>query len=74
MKAGTFQRRLSDAIRKRREATGLSQERFADLAGMHRAQSSRLERGQTNMTVGTLERICVGLKVRLADIAADAEV
>ena len=74
MRAGNYQRKLSEAIRKRREALRLSQERFADLADMHRAYYSRLERGEVNVTVATLERICGTLKVSLADLADDAGV
>lgn len=74
MKAGTFQKRICGAIRRYRERLGFTQEGFADEAGIHRAYYSRLERGQHNISIGTLEKICATLKVRLLDIVRDAEI
>jgi predicted transcriptional regulator len=45
---------LGAAIRKRRTALKVSQEAFADLIGMHRAYCSAIERGERNLTLGTL--------------------
>jgi transcriptional regulator with XRE-family HTH domain len=64
--------RLGTAIREERAAMGISQETFADLIGMHRAQYSRIERGETNVTVTTLQRIAKGLGTSLASLAASA--
>jgi transcriptional regulator with XRE-family HTH domain len=59
---------LAAAIRKRRMALKVSQEAFADLIGMHRAYYSAIERGERNLTLGTLHRVTKGLGVRMADL------
>lgn len=64
---------LGQAIRARRLAIGLSQDKFADLVGMHRAYYGALERGRWNITVQTLLRVAGGLGVSAATIMADAE-
>jgi transcriptional regulator with XRE-family HTH domain len=73
MKGPTLQERLGKSLRKRREAMGLSQEAFADQIEMHRTYYSALERGEKNLTVGTLERICTGQEARVSDVVRDAE-
>lgn len=57
----TLQRALGEAIRKRREALGLSQESFADLIEMHRAYYGAIERGGRNLTLRSLLRVAQGL-------------
>lgn len=58
------------AIRARREATGLSQDRFADRINMHRAYYAAIERGEKNITLPTLKRVTDGLGLRMADVLA----
>jgi transcriptional regulator with XRE-family HTH domain len=65
-------RRLSGAIRARREALGFSQDSFAYHIEMHRAYFAAIERGEKNITVQTLVRIAAGLKTTVAAITADA--
>jgi len=65
--------RLGDAIRRRRVALGISQERFADSIRMHRAQYSKVERGERNVTVLTLHRVAIGLGTTSARILAMAK-
>jgi transcriptional regulator with XRE-family HTH domain len=62
---------LGAAIRKRRTALKVSQEAFADLIAMHRAYYSAIERGERNLTLGTLHRVAKGLGVRMADLLRD---
>ncbi len=61
MKSRTMVERIGDALRKRRESLGVSQEAFADKIGMHRTYYSALERGESNLTIRTLEKVCAGL-------------
>jgi transcriptional regulator with XRE-family HTH domain len=65
---------LGAVIRKRRTALKVSQEAFADLIGMHRAYYSAIERGQRNLTLGTLHRVAKGLGVRMADLMRDCNI
>lgn len=58
-----IQQRLGKNVRTRREAMGLSQEAFADLAELHRTYISDIERGQRNPTIQVVEKIAVALNV-----------
>jgi len=65
-------RALGAAMQERRRATGLSQDRFADLIGMHRAYYGALERGNRNLTFGTLLRVCAVLEVSASVLLAES--
>ena len=65
--------RLGQAFRKRREALGFSQESFADHIGMHRTYYSAIERGEKNLQLDTLERICTGLDVLIWEVFKESE-
>lgn len=60
-------------MRKRREARGVSQESFADQIKMHRAYYGALERGEKNLQLSTLERVCTGLQASMWEVLRDAE-
>lgn len=64
---------LGKALRARREASGYSQESYADAIGMHRTYYSAIERGEKNLQLDTLQRICVGLKCKMWEVLKDAE-
>lgn len=72
MDGETLQKRLGGAIRKRRESLGISQEAFADQIDMHRTYYSAIERGEKNLTMSTLARICTGLNARMWEIVREA--
>jgi len=59
---------IGTAVRHSRLALNLSQERFADSIGMHRAQYGKIERGLVNLTVITMARLAAGLGISLADL------
>ena len=63
---------LSVEIRRARVSLGISQESFADSIGMHRAQYSKIERGERNVTVLTLRRIAAGLDTKLGRLLGNA--
>ncbi len=71
--SATLAQRLGKALRVRREATGCSQEAFADRINMHRTYYSAIERGEKNLQLDTLQRICHGLGVKLWEVMRDAE-
>ncbi len=72
MNADTLQRRVGASIRRRREALGISQEAFAAHIGMHRTYYSAIERGEKNLSLSTIQRLCVGLGVKAWEIFKDA--
>ena len=65
--------RLGQAFRKRREALGYSQESFADHIGMHRTYYSAIERGEKNLQLDTLQKVCEGLETSIWEVFKDAE-
>lgn len=64
---------LGKALRARREKAGYSQEGFADHIEMHRTYYSAIERGEKNLQLDTLQRICTGLGTTLWEVLRDAE-
>lgn len=64
---------LGQAIRAFRQAKGLSQERLAVAAGVHRSFVFRLEHGAVTVSLDTLHRIARPLGVSLSDLLARAE-
>ena len=60
--------RLSRNLRRLRQATKLSQEAFADQAGLHRTYISDLERGARNPTITVVEKLARALDVRIGEL------
>lgn len=50
-------------IRKIRTSQGLSQEKLADMCGLHRTYIGGIERGERNITVNTLQTVAESLGV-----------
>jgi len=55
-------------IRRRRLQMGLSQEALAEECDLHRTYIGSVERGERNITLLTLERIAVALKIKPVDL------
>ena len=55
-------------IRRIREQRGLSQEKLAGLADLHRAYVGQIERGEKNIGLKNLEKIAKALKVNMKDL------
>lgn len=60
--------RLSRNVRRLREGKGLSQEAFADEAGIHRTYVSDIERGARNPTITVVERLAIALGVSAGEL------
>jgi len=60
--------RLARNLRKLRQAKGVSQEAFADEAGLHRTYISDLERGSRNPTITVVEKIARALEVPIGKL------
>ena len=58
----TYRRKVGQAIRQRREAVGMTQERLAELAGIPQSHVSRLECGKHTRTHLTIKRVADALK------------
>lgn len=65
---GKLQRTLGRNLRRYREERGVSQEAFADHLGYHRTYLGGIERGERNLTLRTVERIAVKLKLDPLDL------
>lgn len=61
MAEGDLQRAFGRNLRRYRTERGLSQEAFADELGLHRTYMGGMERGERNLTLATVERICGAL-------------
>ena len=61
------------AIRRFREKSGLSQEGFADVAGIHRTYVSSIERGKVQVSIGIAQQLAIALGVPLSRIWRDLE-
>ena len=62
--AARFGRRLREV----REGAGLSQEKLAELATLHRTYVSSVERGKRNISIENIERLALALDVSMRDL------
>ena len=60
--------RFGFAVKSRREELGLTQEEFADKAGVHRTYLSDIERGSRNVALINIERIAVALALKISEL------
>ena len=59
---------LGEAIRKARKAQNLTQEQLGERIGVQRAQISRLEKGNSTITLPTLSRVFQALGIATATL------
>ncbi len=64
---------VGSTIRDLRKSQGLSQEKLAEKAGLHRTYIGALERGEKSPTVETLSKIVLALNVSLSDFFVHCE-
>jgi transcriptional regulator with XRE-family HTH domain len=64
------QRAFGDRVREHRHAAGLTQEAFAEKAGIHRTYVASLEAGMRNPSLDLMARIALALGVDLAELTA----
>jgi len=62
------QHRLAANLRRLRQERALSQEAFADEAGIHRTYVSDLERAARNPTIKVVETLAVALGVTASEL------
>jgi transcriptional regulator with XRE-family HTH domain len=63
-----IQKQLGATVRALRQKRKLSQDVFAERAGLHRAHVGEIERGESNVTLQTLKIIADTLGVRIVDL------
>lgn len=65
---------VGHAVRRFRAAAGYtSQEAYADAAGVHRTYVGKVERGELNLSIDTLERLARALGVSAGELLLAAE-
>jgi transcriptional regulator with XRE-family HTH domain len=60
-------------LRKIRERVGVSQEKLAELAKLHRTYVSSVERGKRNISLVNIERLAQALGVSLKELMPDTK-
>lgn len=66
--------RLGCVVRRLRGAAGYpSQEAFADAAGLHRTYAGKVERGEINLSLDSLERLSRALGMSAGELLLAAE-
>ncbi|MFT3663033.1 MAG: helix-turn-helix transcriptional regulator [Gordonia sp. (in: high G+C Gram-positive bacteria)] len=63
MAEGDLQKAVGRNLRAYRLERGLSQEKFAEVLGVHRTYMGGLERGERNLTLRSVERIAERLNL-----------
>ncbi len=57
--------RFGDRVRDLRKRAGLSQEKLGERCDLHRTEIGRLEQGEANPQLATIEKVARGLGVEL---------
>jgi transcriptional regulator with XRE-family HTH domain len=60
--------RFGEKLRAIRLKAGVSQEKLADIAGLHRTYVSTVERGQKNVSLQNIEKFAEALDVSMAEL------
>lgn len=64
-------KKFGQKLRKERLARGLSQEALAYKAGLHRTYIGMVERGEKNITLMNIKKICEALNLKLSSFFKD---
>ncbi|MBQ4407956.1 MAG: helix-turn-helix transcriptional regulator [Bacteroidales bacterium] len=55
-------------VQKYRKARNLSQEKLAELAGVHRTYVGMIERAEKNITICNMKKIADALQIKISDL------
>lgn len=72
-KSKKIRKNFGMAVRKRRHKLGLSQEKFAELASIHRTYVSSIELGKVDIGISVARKIARALKTSLWKIIKEVE-
>ena len=73
MKEKQIKRTLGLTVRKYRLKMGISQEKLAELTGLHRTYISDIERGSRNVSAINIVRLAKALKTKPSALLSDLE-
>lgn len=65
---GTISKTIGERLRHRRTDLGYSQEYTSELAGVHPTYIGQVERGEKNLTVESLAKICKALDYPMSEL------
>ena len=68
-----IEKAFGEAVRRRRQQLGLSQEDFADKAKIHRTYVSSIELGKVQVGIGVAYQLAEALEIPLSRIWRDIE-
>lgn len=68
-----FREEFGMAVRRRRHKLKLSQEEFAEAAGIHRTYISSIELGKVDIGISVAYKLCEALHLRLSKLLKDIE-
>ncbi|PZU93226.1 MAG: transcriptional regulator [Pseudanabaena sp.] len=59
---------FAQRLRQIRQIRGLSQEKLADMAGLHRTYVGSVERSERNVSIDNMERLAKALEVDITEL------
>jgi transcriptional regulator with XRE-family HTH domain len=68
-----FLKRLGKAIKKKRNEEDISQEKLAELTGLHRTYVGSVERGERNISAINIKALAKALKCKSSELFQDTE-
>ena len=68
-----IERHFANAVKYHRKRLGISQEAFAQKAGIHRTYASSVERGRVQVSIAIASQIADALEIPLSKLFRDVE-
>lgn len=72
-RTGAARKTFAANVRRIRTEQGLSQERLAEITGLHRTYIGSIERAERNVSIDNMARVARALKVPLATLLDGAD-
>lgn len=69
--AGRLRRTFASNLKKVRQQKEMSQERLAELTGLHRTYVGSVERGERNVSIDNIERFAKALGISVTALVSD---
>lgn len=64
----SFLESFGQKLKKQRNAKGLSQEKLAEISGLHRTYIGAVERGERNISLNNIKVIADALKIEIKEL------